>query len=758
MKKTIKLALIGMIALTILTFTVAPSSARADFWDDFVDFLNPVEHVKNIIDGRPQDNLPPIPTPVEIIDPFCLYACDDHEDNHQAQVQAPAQNQNPPTVSFWANPTMVSYNGSSILTWNSDNATSCVASGGTVGWPGNRNTSGAFSVGGLTNTTTFIITCSNNVGSISGSTTVTVNNPPIQTPSPTVNISAIPSNIEYNGASAISWSSSNATSCVASGGTPGWTGNRNTSGNFYIGSLTNTTTFYISCSNSTGTVSRSATINVGNNNNYNYNYISVNITADDGSIDYEDSTRIRWSSNNAQYCNASGGTNGWSGNQNTSGTFYTGSLVSDKTFRITCYNNNNSANDSITIRVDDDGYNDNDSDITTKSATNVATTSATLNGRVDGSSSSTRAWFEYGSNTNFGYTTTKSSYGSNSTNFSRSISGLMPNTTYYFRAVAESSRDRVFGNIMSFSTTGSYINPVNNQPTAIVYADQPNIGYNSATTIRWNTANASSCFASGGSLGWAGAKNVGPGFFYTGAMTSSRTFTLTCSNGVGYSNDAVTVNVRQPVTSAPAAPRATTPSSSMVLIASSIERNQIGAPRLDNTLNPGDEVNYLISYQNVGSSSISGLTLRIDLDPQTFYISSSPANGSKLGNIIILNLGTLKGNEQGMASVRVLIQPNIIPGTNMNFTATLSYIDPAKAPKSVTTNTSAQVFAVQETVIDENIFPEANAIGAGFFPADIFGWLMLIILILVLLLLSRHLYNQFAVKKTVYVEEHHDHH
>jgi len=56
--------ILGIIAfLGFVLFTFFPSSAKADFWDDVVDFLDPTQHIGNILDGRPQDNLPPLLLP-----------------------------------------------------------------------------------------------------------------------------------------------------------------------------------------------------------------------------------------------------------------------------------------------------------------------------------------------------------------------------------------------------------------------------------------------------------------------------------------------------------------------------------------------------------------------------------------------------------------------------------------------------------------------------------------------------------------------
>lgn len=72
-----------------------------------------------------------------------------------------------PSAAISASPASVSAGGSSTLSWSSQNASSCTASGG---WSGTRATSGQQSVGPLAATTTFSVNC----GGATASTTVTV--------------------------------------------------------------------------------------------------------------------------------------------------------------------------------------------------------------------------------------------------------------------------------------------------------------------------------------------------------------------------------------------------------------------------------------------------------------------------------------------------------------------------------------------------------------------------------------------------------
>ncbi len=76
-----------------------------------------------------------------------------------------------PTVALTANPTTVDMNGSSTLSWSSTDATSCDAGGA---WSGSKPLSGNESVGPLTETSTFTLTCTGSDGSTNRPVTVSV--------------------------------------------------------------------------------------------------------------------------------------------------------------------------------------------------------------------------------------------------------------------------------------------------------------------------------------------------------------------------------------------------------------------------------------------------------------------------------------------------------------------------------------------------------------------------------------------------------
>jgi len=95
--------------------------------------------------------------------------------------------------------------------------------------------------------------------------------------------------------------------------------------------------------------------------------------------------------------------------------------------------------------------------VQTNSATNVYNNSASLNGNLSKPvyNSYAYTWFQWGTTTNYGSETTHQYTGS-SGSFNQNVTGLYQNTTYHFRAVAQlSSASPVYGNDMTFYTTGS---------------------------------------------------------------------------------------------------------------------------------------------------------------------------------------------------------------------------------------------------------------------------------------------------------------
>ncbi|NCU41116.1 MAG: hypothetical protein EOM19_00115 [Candidatus Moranbacteria bacterium] len=83
--------------------------------------------------------------------------------------------------------------------------------------------------------------------------------PPPPPPVPTLTFTADSTNIPYNTATTLRWTSTSATSCTA---TNAWTGAKAVNGNQSTGNLTSVKTYILTCTGTGGSVSKSVTVNV----------------------------------------------------------------------------------------------------------------------------------------------------------------------------------------------------------------------------------------------------------------------------------------------------------------------------------------------------------------------------------------------------------------------------------------------------------------------------------------------------------------
>jgi hypothetical protein len=167
---------------------------------------------------------------------------------------------------------------------------------------------------------------------------ITENAPPPSDPRPTVSVDADPLSITTGQFSTISWSSTDATSCSASGG---WSGTKVTSGSEVVYPTANTT-YSLTCTGSGGQATNSVTVYVSSPT-----APTVSLTATPSSIESGSSSTLTWSSTNATTCSASGG---WSGTKAVSGT-QSVSPTANTTYSLSCTGDGGSANASATVTV-----------------------------------------------------------------------------------------------------------------------------------------------------------------------------------------------------------------------------------------------------------------------------------------------------------------------------------------------------------------------------------------------------------------------
>ncbi len=329
----------------------------------------------------------------------------------------------------------------------------------------------------------------------------------ISVPIPTVSISADSTNISYNTATTIRWSSTNATSCTVS--PSGWTG---TSGAQGTGNLTSSKTYTVNCSGSYGYVSDSVTVNVGQQL-----LPTVSITANPSNINQGNSSILNWTSNNATSCSASGG---WSGGKALSGSEIV-YPTNNTTYVINCSNGSNQSFDNATVTVQ--------MNLVFPSVTLTANPSTITVGN-----SSTLAWYSQ----NASYCIASGGWsGSKSVSGSETVTPTV-STNYTINCYNGSGQNSAIATI--------YVNSQQTFPTVNLSVNPASIQRGQSTLLVWSSYNAVSCFASGG---WYGAKSLSGSENISPSLNT--TYTLTCSNNAGSVSDTDIVIVTTPIVPPP---------------------------------------------------------------------------------------------------------------------------------------------------------------------------------------------------------------
>lgn len=223
-----------------------------------------------------------------------------------------------PTATLSVSASDVRLNGSVTLTWSSTNASSCAASGD---WSGNLAFTGSQSVTVAKQNAIYSLTCTGGGGTTSLQS-VAVKGWDV----PTANISASVSDVRINGTATVTWSSTNASSCTASGD---WSGNAASSGSQSVTVTKQSATYTVGCTGIGGT-SNPVSVTIRG-----WDAPTVTVSANPTQVISGNTTQISWSSTNASSCT---GTSGLTGALPTSGSQATAALTANSAITIQCTN------------------------------------------------------------------------------------------------------------------------------------------------------------------------------------------------------------------------------------------------------------------------------------------------------------------------------------------------------------------------------------------------------------------------------------
>ena len=336
---------------------------------------------------------------------------------------------------------------------------------------------------------------------------------------------------------------------------------------------------------------------------------------------------------------------------------------------------------------------------------------ATFTGSIDddGGDPNLTVWFQYGKTTSYGYETShQSKYGTGE--FTATVSGLENCTTYHYRAVAKHQdfNDTMYGQDKTFTTE------CNNSPTVDIKANNSDgpitIAYNTSAILTWTSNNADYCTASGD---WSGSKAIS-GSESTGNLTSSKTYTLTCSGPGGSASDSVTVNV----------------STQLALIVKKLVRNlSDGSGWLDLVAaDPNEIVSFSIRVMAGGQSVAKNIIVKDTLPAQIIYRGNLRIdNISSSGDIISgLSIGDLSPGQ----SKTITFEARVAPEGQFNYGDT-NLINTAMAYNLETASTDTAKIVVSKKAVAGVATEVKTGIASRAFDYILLPFVITLIIILV---------------------------
>lgn len=405
---------------------------------------------------------------------------------------------------------------------------------------------------------------------------------------------------------------------------------------------------------------------------------------------------------------------------------------------------------------DNNGGNDEDIEVTTLSAQNVQENSATLRGDIiETNGEDVERYFEYGEDEDdLDEVVYLSGQTDNEGIFSKTINGLDDNTTYYFRACIESqdSNDEDCGSIKSFKTDkviygcGNCGIPVCQAYATTTYAT----GISSTSAVlngvsKAGNSSASSYFQYGTTTG-----NIGSSVGYQtvsscGSLYNSYNLTGLQPNTTYYYRivtgsthgeiksfttpaKSIVVIPQPPKPKPTPTPKPTDDDGSLIYLALDI------TPDFENVYE-GDTVNFDVDYRNLYNGTLEDVVINVRFPEEIEFRKSTQGVYSELDRSLAIELGDLKDDEEGT----ILIQADILGRLNgqgvVVTTAEGTYVHP------IIENAQGSSMAhALNTILEKQSVFDFDSLG-------IFGWLILILLILLIIWISRKIYHDHEDRK-----------
>lgn len=382
--------------------------------------------------------------------------------------------------------------------------------------------------------------------------------------------------------------------------------------------------------------------------------------------------------------------------------------------------------------------------VTTVSASSVDQDSATLRGTLDddGGDNNLHTWFEWGTSSgNLSNSISANSVDDDGDSFSKNISGLNDNTTYYYRACAENDSDQDCGSVKSFRTddNNNYCSncvvdttrptvttlPVINRGSTFASAD----GYFSA-----NGCNVTTWFEYGSSQNLGNSTTQVPRGTTSGSMSqlisglatnSTYYYRAVAQNCEGTSYGSILSFTTLTGGTGPIVPTViTTGGGAGSLIRLMITNNQ------DN-VSSGEELTYDVTWENISGRDLSDLLLEVSFPTALRITDTRDGDIDRQGNRVIIEIPKLAARQTDETSIDTTVRGTLRAGDPVVARAIIAFENPTTQARENAIGYDSDTFRARNGGLGAFLF------GAGFFPTTLAGWLVIILIILGIVYIAR---------------------
>ncbi|MFH0890596.1 MAG: hypothetical protein V1856_01015 [Candidatus Liptonbacteria bacterium] len=383
-------------------------------------------------------------------------------------------------------------------------------------------------------------------------------------------------------------------------------------------------------------------------------------------------------------------------------------------------------------------------------AANVSGNFALLTGSVNPNGYQATAWFEYGTNNSFGSSSERKNIGDATVavNLASQLSGLTPNTIYYYRIAAQSNcynnnynnciyttgqGNIQYGQTLTFTTTNATDTGGNVSQPGVDTTAATDVARGSATmhgVVRPQNGDTTVWFEYGttGALGLISpskqisAINTSVTInFYASGLKSGTTYhyRMVGQNTAGKVNGA-TLTLTTIAAPAPApAPTSTPqpqpqPQPQLAPIATTTNNVDLNQPPLSMNVRiespeptAGDELKYTVTITNQSNQAVKNVSLSVNLPVEIKYIDGG--QDAKLENSVVkIGFAELEKGGKRIFPLRLKVQDSAQAGANLPIGSFLTYVSQNKT-LAASANANVLIKAKSETpagtvaVLSENL-------------------------------------------------------